>query len=464
MQFSYPDYIVIALYVVIILYVGFFKSKIIEKSSDSKTDFILAGRKLTLPLFVATLVATWYGNIIGVGEFVFQYGLVTWICWGLAYYIAGGIFALFIAGKIRDADFHTIPEFIVSKYGKKAGLVAAVIVLIITTPAAYLFMLGTLLQMFLDIDISIAIIFGALISLVYLFTGGFKADVLTNAVQFVFMFLGFIFLLIFSINEFGGFDTMLARLPEKHLTIDGGLSWQYILAWYIIAFQTLIDPTFHQRCAAASSHSVAKKGVLISIGMWAIFDMLTLFTGFYSKAFIDTIPSFAYTELADVVLPVIFKGFFFITLLATVMSTLDSYAFISAATLGNDILKPYFEPFRDLSSPSVTRISLFVVSIAGVVPAILFPSAIDLIYIAGSIAVPGLLAPLIVAYSERIHLNPSNSVRTMIFSSVTSALWVFFSKMEENRIFSSGTFSLIEPMLPGIAVSIVMLLFFAKKK
>ena len=50
-----------------------------SKQSADWTDYLLMGRKLTLPLFVATLVATWYGDILGVTQIAFQYGVYNFV-------------------------------------------------------------------------------------------------------------------------------------------------------------------------------------------------------------------------------------------------------------------------------------------------------------------------------------------------------------------------------------------------
>ena len=42
--------------------------------NESFMDLLLMGRQLTLPMFVATLVATWYGGIFGVTEIAFKNG------------------------------------------------------------------------------------------------------------------------------------------------------------------------------------------------------------------------------------------------------------------------------------------------------------------------------------------------------------------------------------------------------
>ncbi|MDP7036359.1 MAG: sodium:solute symporter family protein, partial [Candidatus Marinimicrobia bacterium] len=94
----YLDWLAIGIYVALLLSLGFYKSP----KKDNDKDFILAGRKLSLPGLVATLVATWYGGILGVGENTYNYGIQTWFIFALPYYVFGLLFAFFLAPKIRD--------------------------------------------------------------------------------------------------------------------------------------------------------------------------------------------------------------------------------------------------------------------------------------------------------------------------------------------------------------------------
>ena len=195
---SPADILVILIYLAIVFYVGFFLARR-GKKGDSKVDFILAGRKLTVPLFVATLVATWYGNILGVGEFVYNNGIVAWVCFGIVYYIAAFVYAFVVAGKIRKSETFTIPEKITEKFGEQAGFISSIIVLIITIPAAYMLMLGILLQLFTGWALWLNIILGTIVSLIYIYHGGFRSDVFTNTVQFFIMYIGFGALLVFTL-------------------------------------------------------------------------------------------------------------------------------------------------------------------------------------------------------------------------------------------------------------------------
>ena len=66
------DQAIIGCYVLAIIYLGiFFKND----ASSSEKNFILSGRRLSLMGFVATLVTTWYGAILAIGENTFLHGL-----------------------------------------------------------------------------------------------------------------------------------------------------------------------------------------------------------------------------------------------------------------------------------------------------------------------------------------------------------------------------------------------------
>ena len=134
-SFSILDYTIIVGFLIIVVIIGLIASFGKEKSSD---DYLLSGRKVGLFLFVLTNVATWYGGILGVGEFSFRYGIVSWFTQGLPYYIFALIFAFLFAGKIRSASLFTIPDKLEEVYGRKVSLLSALLIFILVSPAPYL--------------------------------------------------------------------------------------------------------------------------------------------------------------------------------------------------------------------------------------------------------------------------------------------------------------------------------------
>ena len=94
------DYAIILAYIAALVYLGIKRR---AGKEESAAGFILGGRMLTLPAFVATLVSSWYGGILGVGEYSYRFGVSNWLVFGVPYYLAALLFALFLARKARCA-------------------------------------------------------------------------------------------------------------------------------------------------------------------------------------------------------------------------------------------------------------------------------------------------------------------------------------------------------------------------
>ncbi|MEN3026946.1 MAG: sodium:solute symporter family protein [Chlorobiota bacterium] len=456
MELTAWDWGIVGAYVVGLVLVGFGVAR--RPSSEHHTEaeeFLVAGRRLTLPLFVATLVATWYGAILGVGEFVYRYGIVAWLCIAVPYYVVALLFAATVAGRIRASQTLSIPEQMGHFYGEGVARVAAGVVLIVTVPAAYLLMVATLVRALTGWSLEACLVLGALFSVAYLYTGGFYANVLTNALQFVLMYGGFAALAYFSWRQFGTPEQMWSLLPPTHRSIPGLLGWGTVAVWWVIALQTFVDPNFYQRCAAARSVKTAQWGIALSVLFWLAFDTLSITAALYARAFISTEPLNAYPALADAVLPAGWKGMFVVALLATVMSTLESYAFVSAATFGRDILGRIPSLAARYSVRRLTQVGLVLSVTAAGVLAWAIPSAVELILRTASVAVPALLFPFVLGYAARCQL-PSKWVGWLMGMTASSSLgWMV---LREARLVPIGL-QWIEPAFVGILFGAVMSLF-----
>src|SRR5437867_6078417 len=127
-------------------------------------DYLVAGRRVTLPAFVATLVATWYGGILGVGEYSYRYGLSNWLVFGVPYYIGALVFAWVFSRRARKAALYTIPDLLELHYGRAPALFGALAVFITSAPAAYVLMLGTLFAAMFHLPLAPCVIGAALFS------------------------------------------------------------------------------------------------------------------------------------------------------------------------------------------------------------------------------------------------------------------------------------------------------------
>ncbi|MCZ6776387.1 MAG: hypothetical protein O7D34_08030, partial [Ignavibacteria bacterium] len=141
--FATIDLIIIATYFGLVLLIGFLSAR---RGSDA-AEFLLAGRSLTLPLFVMTLVSTWYGGILGVGEFSYLYGISNWVVQGVPYYIFALAFALIMAKRIRATNLVTIPDKLHQAYDLKTAVLGSLLTFVLMTPAPYILMLAVLLHL-----------------------------------------------------------------------------------------------------------------------------------------------------------------------------------------------------------------------------------------------------------------------------------------------------------------------------
>ncbi|MCC7093039.1 MAG: hypothetical protein IT277_02505, partial [Ignavibacteriaceae bacterium] len=199
-SFSFVDVLIILSFFSILLFIGFYSGR---KTKTDASDYLLSNRSIGLFLFIAINVSTWYGGILGVGEFSYRYGLVSWFTQGFPYYIFAFLFAIFFAKKIREASLFTIPDKLSQMYGKNVGLISAIIVFILVSPAPYLLMTGSLFSLIFKIDLLPSLLISMILSLVYLVRGGFRSNVYVDVFQFFVMFGGFILVVVYSGMKFG---------------------------------------------------------------------------------------------------------------------------------------------------------------------------------------------------------------------------------------------------------------------
>lgn len=442
------DLALIGLYFAFLVFVAF---RFFGIARSDTAEYLVMGRRLALPSFVATLVTTWYGGVLGVGEYSYRYGISNWLVFGVPYYLGAALFAIFIARRARRSRLYTVPDQLALAYGRPAGILGAVILQFLSSPAPYVLMLGVLLQAIFGWPLWVAILVGTITATGYSLRGGLRSVVRADLVQFLLMYGGFLVVLPLLVARYGGLSFLRAHLPTTHFVWHGGNNPQYIFVWYLIALQTLVEPTFYQRTFAAADERVAQRGVLISIGFWMLFDFLTTFTGMYARALMPHLenPVSAYPALAAGYLPPVLRGLFYLGLLATVMSTVDGYTFIGGVNFGRDLLWRWRQERDEKNVNRYVQVGFLVTALLAVSIAVFFRSAVDLWHDVGSVGVSALLVPLLASYSPRFRMTPRGAVASMALGGVVSLAWLLWM-----RLAPGGQYPLhLEPIYAGLAVS-----------
>ena len=436
---------IIIIYFAIILFAGFR-----TKTNSNVKDFIYAGRRLTALPLILTLVTSWYGTISAVGQEISDNGISTWLYFGVTYYIAAYIYSEFISDKIIERDISSITIGILNHMGKKSAIISIPIILLYLSPAPYLIMLGNIINttLFKSNYFGISIAIGALISTLYCFKGGFKSIINTDRYQFYFMFLGFLVMIVYILLNYDPGLNKLHMIYNKNpnlFTIPSDKGWGYIIAWGFLAMLIFVDPSFHQRTFSSKNKAEIKKAIRLSIVCWFIFDMMTLFCGLYAIQFNSNTP---YVTLASNIFEAqpIFYGIFIISILSVIMSTIDSYTFISSITIGRDLKKI----FNKKPTQKDIRWGIFLSLIISLIIILFFDNnrIIDIWFTFGTYMVTGLLVPFIfILFNIKIKHPPA-------FIALPILLTLFWDLMQIEYLLS---------IYPGLLLSIILGFFLRKK-
>lgn len=466
MTFNWADYSALGLFFLIVLLLGF-SAKLRDNTA---LQLVAAGRRLTLPLFVATLVTTWYGGVLGMGESFGWYGLSTYTILAVPYWVFGIAFAFLMAKRVRQEEQISIPERMERCYGKTAGLISSVLVLLLATPASYILMLGILIHLiFPGVPLVTAIALGGIGGTLFLYKGGLLADARSNLIAFLMMYAAFAVILVTAIVKFGSPAEMIAKLPESHRAWDGGQGLLWVLSWLLFGSWTFVDPGFHQRVAAADSDNIARKGVLVSVFFWIIFDSLTTMTALYAYSVMPP-PEDAkllFPLFGDMLLPNGVKGIFFAGMFGAILSATAGYTFVSASTLGRDFVQRIRPSIAERQVAVYVRIGIAAATLIGIVLAVTVQSVVDLWWTVAGVIIPGLFIPVVAAYAKRGRLDGRVAVACMAGGSIGAFLWQYLTyspwyqtaNRSEwwNGLSSSGNpASLATPIIAGLVAAFVI--------
>jgi SSS family solute:Na+ symporter len=437
---------------------------------SSVLQYLAAGRSLSMPAFVATLVSTWYGGILGVGESVSYFGLGTWVLVGVPYYVFGVIYAVWLAPRVRAGDQISIPERFEARFGKATALLGAILLFLLAVPAAHVLMLGVLVTSVTPLDIVPAVVLAVLVGTAFLWRGGLLADVRVAVLAFLMMYVGFFAMDLWCLTTKPPAEAFAELKGTPLWTWDGGQGPLMVLSFFILGAWTLVDPGFHQRVASAASPEVGRRGVLASVGFWLLFDLLTITAGLYAVVTIPEILSSpdslerlaAFPRLGQEVLPPGLRALFFCGMLGTIVSALVGYGLISGATLGREIVARARDGMPDDRVKLWTKVGIAVSFALAVLVGLSLKSVVNLWYSWAGAVVGALLLPLLYSYRRTTASGPAGPA--VFWATLLGAVAGFgamaYGLATENPFleialgewkFSLGT------LAPGLAVSAAVL-------
>lgn len=427
-----------------------------RRQSPSAYEFFSAGRQLTLPYFVASLVTTWYGGVLGIGESVSYYGLGTWLLLGVPYYVFAAWYAATLAPRVREASAVSIPERIRERFGPISGRVAGALIFALAIPAAHVLMLGVLVQLLAAVPLAVGCAVALAVGGLLVMQSGLLADVRFGLVAFALMYTGFAVMVGANFGVLKDFGTLDAPLRSW----TGGQQPLAILSFFVLGAWTLVDPGFHQRVASARDTLTSVRGVWIAVGCWLVFDLLTISTGLIALISMRERPEnplAIFPMLAQQSLPPGLRGVFLAGLLATLLSALVGYLLAAGAAYARDVRGRYAEH----DNPNAIRFGMVMAGLAAFGLAMVVQSVVSLWYGWAGAVVGALLIPAGLAYLRpNAHRSDRTVAIAMALAFSVAAAWLLAGVRTNNLLlevewlgqrFSLGT------LAPGFLISGIVL-------
>lgn len=367
-------YVVIGIYLIGLLIIGFSKSGSIK----NQEDFSVAGRSLSTWILVGTMAATWMGtgSVLGNAGKTFEIGAA-----GFLLPIGGmlGVLVLTkIAGKARASGKLTVPEIIGSKFGDIAmilsvfALLAAYLVIV-----SYQFNAGgaviyTIFHDNLDSGITLnqATIIAALFIVAYTVLAGLLSVAYTDVANGILMITCFIIALPILFFQAGGFDGMSTSFENKgmmnNMSMFGVLSFREAINFTLPSFLLILgDANMYQRFFASESVQSAKKATYLLFFAIVILESLIVANAWISSSMITDITKESHVLIyaAYNFLPPFVGAVMLATIIGIIISTADSFLLVPTTILINDIYLKYSN--RKHSDKTIVVLSRLLVLLLG---------------------------------------------------------------------------------------------------
>lgn len=379
--FGTIDFVIIAIYAVVIIGLGFFfsRSKGKEKSEE---DYFLAGKSLPWWAIGASLIAA---NIsaeqyIGMSGSGFAGGLA------IASYEFMAALTLVIVGKFFLPIFikkgiYTIPEFVEKRFSSNLKTILAVFWLalfIFVNLTSILFLGGKAIDTVVGCGdgslIMPTIIILALVAVAYSLYGGLSAVAWTDVIQVVLLVAGGVITTIFALKAVAPdssiisgishvsdvasdkFDMVLSRDNPQYSNLPG----IYVLIgglWVANLYYWGFNQYIIQRTLAAKSIKEAQHGIIFAAFLKMIIPFIIVIPGIiawvmYSEGYPTSAEAFeladgslnndkAFPWLISTLLPSGLKGLVLAALAAAIVSSLASMLNSISTIFTMDIYKPY---------------------------------------------------------------------------------------------------------------------------
>jgi len=238
LHLTWIDWIIILLYFVFILGIGFY----LRRWSEGNEEFFLAGRSNSAWVSALAFLSANLGSleILGWTGASVKYGILT-----AHFYWIGAVPAMLFLGVFMmkfyyKKNIYSVPGYVRARFDEKTRFVSAFSFAVMTLlmSGVNIYLMALIFKIILGWNWHVSIWVSALTVAIYVALGGLMSAIFTEVVQFFLVWFGLVLVGILGLVKIGGFG-FLSELPENltslwKITFDPSQNAMGITFWGII--------------------------------------------------------------------------------------------------------------------------------------------------------------------------------------------------------------------------------------
>jgi solute:Na+ symporter, SSS family len=372
------DYIVIAMYFMLMLGIGFYFLNRLKNTNDyfaggNKIPWWTSGVSLYMTNFSAWIFSGAAGFVYSTGYFALLY-----LGMGAAsYYIGSQITASrWRRSRVVSPVEYTNTRFNVTTQQLLSWVIALVFIL---SGGVQLAAIGRILAAPLGIDVTLIIVGVGSIILLYTFSGGLWAVNITDFVQFVILLAVTIVVVPMSLSLVGGLPELIRNIPPitfDHVYNNVHYDFHYLMGIFLVTTLGVAAGGAQRFYSVRDEKSAKRVGKLAGI-LFLTFPFIFGIPPLVARVLwpdLSTVEFFSdqfqpkdlvFIAVCMKVLPVGLIGVFFAALLAATMSALSSVYNLVSAIIARDMYRDAFNP--KATEQQIFRVGRFSTILMGVI-------------------------------------------------------------------------------------------------
>ena len=440
------------------------------QQQDTTADYLLAGRSVSPWAIALSALSSGQSGFLFTAQVGYAYtqGLsAIWLAigWAIGDYLSW----LLVFKRLRlvseASDSETVPAFLAQKQpgDRWISIISALITIFFlgTYAAAQLLAGSKALNSLFGWDYSWGIIIGAIIVVIYCFSGGIRASIWTDSVQTIVMIAALLLLLVFTIIAGGGAGNIFKDLGQIDANLvrlfPTDLAWGFIpffLGWLVAGFGGVGQPHIVVRAMAIDSADNMGKARDIRTICGLITAFAAIAIGLAGRVLLPSLndPELALLDLSQNLLPGVLVGVILAGLFAATISTADSQILSCSAALTQDLFPGLAKSYK-FAKIGTLVVTAIVLAIALVTK----DSVFGLIVFAWSVLASGLGVLLILRSYEKPVSTPV-AIAIMLVGIFVSMYWKLGLGL------SGAVYEVFPGMAAGFLVYAIALLFTKQDK